>query len=73
MCLVIHLGVTVKSPFLMSWSVFYLIIIDNLVLRGITVGPKDYMLCLWLAGAIVFTDVLPTNFSYVRSSTHECA
>ena len=57
----------------MLWSVFYLIIVHSLVLRGITVGPRDYMLCLWLAGAIVFTDVLPTNPIYVRSFTHECS
>ena len=73
MRLVIHLGTTVTSSYLMLWFVFYLIIVDSPVLRGITVGPRDYMLCLWLAGAIVFTDVLPRNPIYVRSFTHECA
>jgi hypothetical protein len=28
------------------------------MLRGIMIGPVDYMLCMWLIGAIIFTDEL---------------
>jgi hypothetical protein len=73
---VIHLGVTVLSLILILRSPFYLIIIDSpaLYVYGTTVGSKVYMLCMCLAGPIVFTDVLAAHKSYlIRSTTHEYA